>query len=149
MTLHETFSAELLWHDVISLECETKHRNLALVKERKKNVTSRDWEGHGPWVKVVSINKKIVNWNHALGITNNQKVSGSVICYFQPKMIFFIVLFSFFGYILTVNTSSHVPVLNFEEKNCVIQNAIITWTDIFLEHVMCTLFFPSLLLVIS
>jgi hypothetical protein len=45
--------------------------------------------------------------------------------------LFFIV----YGYILTVNNSSHVPVLNFEKKNCVIQNAIITWNDIFLEHV--------------
>ena len=50
-------------------------------------------------------------------------------------MDFFYRTFFFFGYILTVNTSSHVPVLNFEEKNWVIQNAIITWTDIFLEHV--------------
>jgi hypothetical protein len=32
-----------------------------------------------------------------------------------------------------VNTSSHVPVLYFEKKNCVIQNAIITWTDIFFK----------------
>ena len=46
--------------------------------------------------------------------------------YFQPKMDFFYRTFFFFWYILTVNTSSHVPVLNFEEKNCVIQNAIIT-----------------------
>jgi hypothetical protein len=52
--------------------------------------------------------------------------------YFQPKMDFFFIVY---GYILTVNNSSHVPVLNFEKKNCVIQNAIITWTDIFLEHV--------------
>jgi hypothetical protein len=38
----------------------------------------------------------------------------SVIRYFQPKMHFFDRTFFFFGYILTVNTSSHVPVLNFE-----------------------------------
>jgi hypothetical protein len=66
------------------------------------------------------------DWYYALGITNNRKVSGSVIRYFQPKMDFFYHTFFFFVYILTVNTSSHVPVLNFEEKNCVIQNAIIT-----------------------
>ena len=39
-TLHETFSAKLLCHDVISLECETKHTNLTLVNERQNNVTS-------------------------------------------------------------------------------------------------------------
>ena len=39
-TLHETFSAKLLSHDVISLECETKHTNLTLVNERQNNVTS-------------------------------------------------------------------------------------------------------------
>jgi hypothetical protein len=49
-----------------------------------------------------------------LGITNNRKVSGSVVRYFQPKI--FDRTFFFFGYILTVNTSSHVPVLNFEKK---------------------------------
>jgi hypothetical protein len=38
--LHETFSAKLLSHDVISLECETKHTNLTLVNERQNNVTS-------------------------------------------------------------------------------------------------------------
>jgi hypothetical protein len=32
---------------------------------------------------------KIVNRNHVLGIINNRKVSGSVICYFQPKIYFF------------------------------------------------------------
>jgi hypothetical protein len=36
--------------------------------------------------------------------------------YFQPKMDFFYRTFFFFGYILTVNTSSHVPVLNFDKK---------------------------------
>jgi hypothetical protein len=39
-TLHETFSAKLLSHDVISLECETKHTNLTLVNERQNNLTS-------------------------------------------------------------------------------------------------------------
>jgi hypothetical protein len=39
-TLHETLSAKLLSHDVISLECETKHTNLTLVNERQNNVTS-------------------------------------------------------------------------------------------------------------
>ena len=39
-TLHETFSAKLLSHDVISLECETKHTNLTMVNERQNNVTS-------------------------------------------------------------------------------------------------------------
>ena len=39
-TLHETFSAKLHSHDVISLECETKHTNLTLVNERQNNVTS-------------------------------------------------------------------------------------------------------------
>jgi hypothetical protein len=39
-TLHETFSAKLLSHDVISLECETKHTNLTLMIERQNNVTS-------------------------------------------------------------------------------------------------------------
>jgi hypothetical protein len=38
-TLHETFSAKLLRHDVISLECEIKHTNLTLVNERQNNVT--------------------------------------------------------------------------------------------------------------
>ena len=38
---------------------------------------------------------------------------------FQPNMDFFYRTFFFFGYILTVNTSSHVPVLNFEEKKIV------------------------------
>jgi hypothetical protein len=52
--------------------------------------------------------------------------------------------FFFFGYILTVNTSSHVPVLNFEEKNCVIQNAIITWTDIFFRTCVLCFFHLSL-----
>jgi hypothetical protein len=32
--------------------------------------------------------------------------------------------FFFFGYILTVNTSSHVPVLNFEEKKMCNPNSI-------------------------
>jgi hypothetical protein len=36
----ETFSAKLLSHDVISLECETKHTNLTLVNEPQNNVTS-------------------------------------------------------------------------------------------------------------
>ena len=39
-TLHETFSAKLLSHDIISLECETKHTNLTMVNERQINVTS-------------------------------------------------------------------------------------------------------------
>ena len=39
-TLHETFSAKLLSHDVISLEYETRHTNLTLVNERQNNVTS-------------------------------------------------------------------------------------------------------------
>jgi hypothetical protein len=38
--IYETFSAKLLSHDVISLECETKHTNLTLVNERQNNVTS-------------------------------------------------------------------------------------------------------------
>ena len=37
--------------------------------------------------------------------------------YFQPKMDF-LSYFFFFGYILTVNTSSHVPVLNFDKQLC-------------------------------
>jgi hypothetical protein len=45
------------------------------------------------WVKVVSINK-IVNRNHALGITNNRKASGSVIRYISNLIgTFLIVLF--------------------------------------------------------
>jgi hypothetical protein len=32
-TLNETFSAELLCHDVISLECERKHSNVASLNE--------------------------------------------------------------------------------------------------------------------
>ena len=63
----------------------------------------------------------------------------------NPKWTFFYHTCFFFGYILTVNTSSHVPVWNFEEKNCVIQNAIITWTDIFFRT--CVLYFFHLSLV--
>ena len=40
------------------------------------------------------------------GITNNRKVSGSVIRYFQPKMDFFDRTFFFFGYIL-INSSKN------------------------------------------
>jgi hypothetical protein len=52
------------------------------------------------WLTQITVLKlylwiKIVNRNHALGVTNNRKVSGSVIRYFQPKMAFFYLAYFF------------------------------------------------------